>query len=449
MPQRGLSFASGFAQGMASVTDLWLRQRIARQQMTDEDALQRERQQMAFENARTLQSEDDQRRLQAAQEERTARYLEQYGMVPGAMQELPPGAQGPTPATGEALAGQIRRAPAFQHAQAVQRMESDEAIRVVRAREAAEGAAENVMSVADRLRLGSDIARVYSDAYDAAEMALDPYADGSQAILANYGGDRVRAIREIASGYAKPALDQIMALVPPEIRAGLSDPGANAHLGPTQSERIAQFEAELARETDPAKIRAKYSAFKTVLQDMGQALSPEQEALYEARLTKLELAAAPAGRSSPLLSAASTYLTSLTNPAQFARTVGRGLRAARPAAAAAAPDTARRPVASSGAESAYRTAAGRANQRANQRANAPLPAPADPRRNVKTINPVQMRLEALVSEETRLLEQARQDLAMGGVVRSGVETRLRQVQAEITRFGGQPQSLASPSVVGN
>jgi hypothetical protein len=364
------------------------------------------------EEARKMENLRAENELRAQEQTYARGFQEQYGLPPGATAALGPGEQGPTPAGPADVAAAIRGTPSFQRKKEEERLTTDENIRQAQAAAQAQQAAQNVMTLSDRVRLGADIQRVYGDALATVEKMIE-----YDQLPVEPGGDRIAATNAAVARLAQPAIDQILALVPPAERAGLigletaRNPGATT----TTEQLVASLRAYLEQETDPARARATIRAQTTAIKNTGGAISAEQQAWIDARLAAIDLGAE---KRSPLINRGAVPTVNLGEVLLRAGNpgAGRGGALAGPLSAAAplAPFLARL---------------------------------AGPARGVpRTPAADEVRLQELKAEEADTLAQAAGEIGAFGAMSGPTIQRLARIQAEIVRLGGLPEQAPQPGM---
>jgi hypothetical protein len=433
---KGAAFASGFAQGASNVTALLFQKRLREKEAEQEEARRIAGETRLFGRQQTILAGE---RAEAAGIRGEA-FREKYGLPPAALRPLGPGEQGPTPAGPAELEAAIQGAPSFLLTKAETTLKTSEEIR----QQAARQAGEDVLSLPDLLRLGGDIQRAYGEAIDAVT-AIAATPDGMRQ-LASYDADPFKALNKAAAMVAKPAIDQIIALVPSAERGRIVGI-QGIEVVPPETLR-AQLRAGLHVETDPARARAAIASFTQALKDLGQVPSQEDSAAAATALARIEQASTgvegfgsptwqrilghPFGVLGPSLEGTTGFLGRIRGPVA---TAARGL-------ASQATRTVPIPFLRAPAVTTTKPAP----LGAAPTITAPKPVPKRPKIATTSAAAEQIKAkaeayQALIERETVLLARARQDLLLGGAIRIAIEEELRQVQDEIRRRGGTPQPL--------
>jgi len=424
-----LAFAAGFARGAQNVTGLLFQKRLREKEAEAEEQRKIDAENRLFGRQQDITAEERQAEKEKEERIHARGFLERYGITPGAAAPLGPGEQGPTPAGPADIAKSIQGAPAFlaqkAETETAEKIRTDENIRQAQA----VASIEKTLTVADQLRLAGDIQKAYADAYDQIDAAIASGGEGAR-VLDQYrpeGGNDLQARMAAATAIAKPVVDQMLALVPPELSARIRG-SEGTNLAGVETIRLGVQDA-LDLYDDPLKARAALEEGKAELVKLGATFTPEELARFEAAIAEKEIRAAANPPPPPPIPIVRGGLPNIG--AATVRAGGGAVGAVQGALGIAAP----------AAPLLHRLAGGAARGREPAFGPQAKPKKEKGRSQVKTINPQEERLAALKAEEATLLSRARQDLALGGAIRTEIEQELRRVQIEITRLGGLPARL--------
>jgi hypothetical protein len=312
------------------------------------------------------------------------------------------------------VATAIRGTPSFQRKKEEERLTTDENIRQAQATAQAQQAAQNVMTLSDRVRLGADIQRARGDALALVEKMIE-----YDRLPAGPDGDQIAAANAAVEALAKPAIDQILSLIPPAERAGLI--GLETDRGPggtvTTEQLVTTLRAFLEQEKDPARARSLINSTKQQIQAKGGQISAEQQAWIDAKLAAIDLEAEKRSPS-PIINRGTVPTVNLGQVLERAGGMGagRGGPLAGPLSAAAplAPFLARL-------------------------AGSPRGVPRTPAAD-------EVRLQELKGEEADTLAQAAGEIGAFGAMSAPTIQRLARIQAEIVRLGGLPEQAPQPGM---